>query len=64
MDREANHGWLANSFSLGMIALSLMTMKHMNEMYDYRTCEIDYSKVDQTIKAASSTFSPRTIKIA
>lgn len=62
-DKTANHGWLANSFSFGMIMLSLMCMKHMNEVYDYRSCEINHRTIEELLKVCSNKFSYRLINI-
>jgi len=39
-------GWSSNAFTFGMIILSMMTMNHLNDLYNYRACEINFDKMN------------------
>jgi hypothetical protein len=41
-DQRFRGGWISNSFSFGMVMLSLMAMKHLDYVYNYQSCEIDF----------------------
>jgi hypothetical protein len=44
-DSNYEGGWFSNAFAFGMTILSLMTMSHLNEIYNYRACEINFARI-------------------
>jgi hypothetical protein len=46
-----------------MVILSLMAGKYLGEVYDYRTCEILFWKIDEFLKNLRGTYSERLINI-
>jgi hypothetical protein len=43
-------GESSNAFTFGMIVLSLMSMKHLDYLYSYQTCEVLWEELDSVIK--------------
>lgn len=56
-------GWASNSFSFGMNILSLMTMKHLNDVYNYKSCEINFKKINQLVTLCNNKYSYHLINI-
>jgi hypothetical protein len=54
---------MPNSFTFGMIVLSLMCNKYLDSVYDYRTCEINFQQVTELLSNMTTTFSERLINI-
>lgn len=46
-----------------MIILSLMTMKHLNDLYNYRSCEIDFRRIAELINVCNNRYSFHLIGI-
>lgn len=46
-----------------MVILSLMTMRSMNDVYDYRACEINFKMIADLIKGCNKTFSYHLVTI-
>lgn len=62
-DDTATHGLLANSFTVGVVMLALIMMKHQNDLYDYRGYRIDYTKLKETLALATPQYSRRFVNI-
>lgn len=46
-----------------MIILSLMTMKHLNELYNYQSCEINFPRIAELVTVCNNRFSYHLINI-
>lgn len=56
-------GWASNAFSFGMIVLSLMTMKHLNDLYNYQSCEINHKKIAELVGVCNNRYSYHLVTI-
>ena len=45
VDSSFECGWASNAFSFGMTVLSLMTMRRLNDIYNYKSCEINFKRI-------------------
>jgi hypothetical protein len=56
-------GWKSNSFVFGMVLLSLMSQSHLNEVYDYSSCYIDRTKVNQLLRNSKQIYPQRLVNL-
>ncbi len=54
---------MPNSFTFGMLILSLMCNKYLDAVYDNRTCEINFQQITELLNNLANTFSERLINI-